>query len=142
MAIIVAGASGDLGRRVAQCLLEAVPAREVILVSRNPAALTEFSRRGVQVRAGDFDKPESLKEVFGGGEKLLLISTLDIGERRRRQHQLAIESAVAAGVRHIVYTSSVGIHPHNPCFVIPDHRETERVLAGSGIAFTILRMSS
>jgi NAD(P)H dehydrogenase (quinone) len=139
MSIVITGASGAFGRQAAELLLRRVDPSQVVLVTRNPAALADFAKRGATVRFGDFDQQESLREAFAGGEKLLLISTLDVGPRRRRQHQTAIAAAVAAGVEHVVYTSSVGIHPHSPAFVIEDHLFTEEALRRSGLLFTFLR---
>lgn len=141
MKTIITGASGSFGRQVTQLLLEKIPTSELILVTRNPASLAEFAARGAQVRAGDFDKPESLGKAFAGGEKMLLISTLAVGPRRRRQHRGAVEAAVAAGVKHIAYTSSVGIHPKSPSLAVGDHYATEEFLRRCGAAFTFLRDS-
>ena len=139
MSLVITGASGAFGRMAAEQLLGRIAPAELILVSRTPAALREFAARGAQVRFGDFDQPESLREAFRGADKLLLISTLDVGERRRRQHRVAIEAAMAAQVRHVIYTSSVGIHPRSPAFVIEDHLFTEETLRRSGLGFTFLR---
>lgn len=141
MSLLVTGASGNFGRRVTELLLQKVPPSELILVSRNPAALAGGAARGAEVRAGDFDKPDSLSCAFAGAQKMLLISTLAVGPRRQRQHRAAIESALAAGVKHIAYTSSVGIHPRNPSLAEADHLFTEELLRHSGVAFTILRDS-
>lgn len=141
MSILVTGASGSFGRQVAELLLSKIPASELILVTRHPAALAALAARGVQVRAGDFDTPGSLERAFAGAEKMLLISTLAVGERRQRQHRAAVDAARAAGVKHVVYTSSVGIHPKNPSFAVADHMLTEELLRRSGMAFTILRDS-
>jgi NAD(P)H dehydrogenase (quinone) len=121
-------------------LLERVPASEVILVTRRPQELTALARRGVTVRFGDFDQPESLRSAFAGGERMLLISTLSVG-RRSEQHIRALRAAIAAGVRYIAYTSSGGMHARNPADVIRDHLPTELALRDSGSAFTILRDS-
>jgi NAD(P)H dehydrogenase (quinone) len=139
MSIVITGASGAFGRQAAELLLRRVDPSQVVLVTRNPAALADFAKRGATVRFGDFDQRESLRDAFAGGQKLLLISTLDVGPRRRRQHQTAITAAVAAGVEHVIYTSSVGIHPHSPAFVIEDHLFTEEALRRSGLLFTFLR---
>lgn len=141
MSIVVTGASGAFGKMVTQALLQKVPPSELILVTRTPATLASFKARGAQVRFGDFDNGESLMTAFKGAEKMLLISTLDVGERRQRQHKTAIGAAVAAGVGHIVYTSSVGIHPFSPAFVIADHLATEEMLRGAGLTYTCLRDS-
>jgi NAD(P)H dehydrogenase (quinone) len=141
MSTLVTGASGSFGRQVAELLLQKIPASQLILVTRRPAALAEFAARGVQVRAGDFDAPETLARSFSGAERMLLISTLDVGERRRRQHRAAIDAALAAGVKHIAYTSSAGMHPRNSSFAVADHLFTEDLLRRAGADFTILRNS-
>jgi NAD(P)H dehydrogenase (quinone) len=139
VSIVITGASGAFGRMAAERLLTQVEPAQLVLVTRTPAALADFAKRGATVRFGDFDKRESLLEAFAGADKLLLISTLDVGKRRQRQHQTAIAAAVQAGVGHVIYTSSVGIHPHSPAFVIEDHRFTEEALRRSGLQFTFLR---
>ena len=139
MSIVITGASGAFGRMAAERLLSRVEPSQLVLVTRNPAGLAEFAQRGARVRFGDFDQPESLTAAFAGADRLLLISTLDVGERRRRQHRTAVDAAVAAGVRHVIYTSSVGIHPRSPAFVIEDHLFTEESLRRSGLQFTFLR---
>jgi NAD(P)H dehydrogenase (quinone) len=141
VSIVVTGASGAFGRMVTEALLQKLPASQLILVTRTPAALASLAARGAQVRYADFDHAESLNAAFAGAQKMLLISTLDVGERRRRQHRTAIEAAVAAGVEHIVYTSSVGIHPRSPAFVVTDHLATEDMLRRTGVDFTFLRDS-
>ncbi|HVY81095.1 MAG TPA: SDR family oxidoreductase [Steroidobacteraceae bacterium] len=140
MSFIITGASGSLGRLVTWRLLERVPASEVILVTRKPHELAALARRGVTVRFGDFDRPESLPDAFAGGDRMLLISTLSVG-RRSEQHIRAIRAAIAAGVRYIAYTSSGGMDARNPATVIRDHLATELMLRDSGSAYTILRDS-
>lgn len=139
MRIVITGASGSYGRQVTELLLEKVPASELILVTRKPGALAQLAARGAQVRAGDFDKPETLVPALAGAEKMLLISTLAVGSRRQQQHGAAIEAAGKAGIKHIVYTSTVGTHPKTPSFAGADHYFTEELLRRSGMAFTFLR---
>jgi NAD(P)H dehydrogenase (quinone) len=138
MTTIVTGATGKLGRMVTQQLLEHHHPAELILTTRNPPALATLAARGAQVRYADFDAPETLASAFGGGDRMLLISTLSVG-RRGTQHGNAIAAAVKAGVRHIAYTSSGGASVDNPALVIRDHLDTEAILKRSGAAYTILR---
>jgi NAD(P)H dehydrogenase (quinone) len=141
MSIVVTGASGHLGRRVVEELLDRVDARELILVTRHPDVLAEYADGGAQVRAGDFTDPSSLPGAFAGGERLLLISTDAIGARVQHQRD-AIDAAVAAGIRHVAYTSIVNPEPgSNPAAAVPDHRATEDKLRESGLAWTFLRNS-
>ncbi len=141
MSIIVTGASGHFGRKAADLLLEKVPASQLILITRRPAALADYAARGAQVRFGDFDQPDSLAAAFAGGERMLLISTDQVGGERLRQHRSAIEAAVAAGVRQIAYTSFIGVGPDNPAISAAEHTATEAILRTCGVPYTFLRDS-
>jgi NAD(P)H dehydrogenase (quinone) len=138
MSIVITGASGQLGRSTAELVLDRVPAFKVILTTRHPEALSAFAGRGAKVRRADFDRPETLAEAFASGERLLLISTDDIGHRAA-QHQAAIEAAREAGVRHVAYTSYLNPVAGNPAVITPSHRDTEEALRESGLAWTALR---
>jgi len=138
--LLVTGASGKLGRRVAELLLDERCPDELILVSRAPDALADLADRGADVRFGDFAKPESLREAFAGAERMLLISASDLVVRSE-QHEVAIRAAATAGVRHVVYTSALSPEPPNPAAIAPSHYATERALAASGLSWTVLRNS-
>lgn len=135
--LLVTGASGQLGRRVVELLLEA-DAGTIIATTRTPEKLADFSAQGVIVRQADFNDPESLTTAFAGVDRLLLISTdtLDVPGLRQKQHQDAIKAAEAAGVSHVIYTSVINPGPGS---AIPDHYETEEALAASQLNWTILR---
>lgn len=138
--LVITGASGQLGRRTAELALERCPPDRLILVTRNPAALADFAARGADVRRGDFDDPVQLRAAFAGGKRLLLISTTDL-TRRIEQHRAAIAAAAAAGVERVIYTSVLSPAPPNPAVIAPSHHFTERALAESGLAWTLLRNS-
>jgi NAD(P)H dehydrogenase (quinone) len=141
MRIVVTGASGHLGRGVADRLLEQVDPADLILVTRDPQALAGYAERGVAVRRGDFDDPDGLRGTFAGGDRALIISTAVAGPHRIRQHADAIDAAKAAGVGHVAYTSLVRAEPGNPAGVVPDHYATEAHLRASGLDWTLLRNS-
>jgi NAD(P)H dehydrogenase (quinone) len=139
MSVVVTGASGHLGRLVAEELFERMPPSEIVLVTRHPEAIADLGNRGATVRRGDFDDPDSLVPAFEGGERMLLISTLAVG-RRVPQHRAAIEAASKAGIRHLVYTSfpkPVADHPVGQ--IATEHGETEAILHESGLDWTVLR---
>jgi NAD(P)H dehydrogenase (quinone) len=138
--VAITGASGQLGRRVAELVLAERAPRDVVLATRDPAALAHYADRGAAVRYGDFDEPASLRAAFVGVERLLLISAVDL-RRRAAQHRAAIAAAAAAGVRHVTYTSGSKPAPPNPAAVAPSHHATEQALIASGLAWTVLRNS-
>jgi NAD(P)H dehydrogenase (quinone) len=140
MSIVITGASGQLGRKAAELVLESADPSEVVLVTRSPEHLNELAARGASVRQGDFDEPESLAAAFEGGERLLLISTDKIGSRVP-QHRNAIQAAEQAGIGFVAYTSIPNTTEDNPGMVVPEHRETEQLLRDSSLDCALLRNS-
>ncbi len=138
--LLVTGAAGRLGRRVVERLLES-GAQGIIAVTRRPAQLADLAAQGVDVRQADFDRPETLPAAFAGAGRMLLISTdaVDRPGRRFEQHRRAIDAAVRAGVRHIVYTSLAHPVAGSPVLIADDHLQTEQALEASGVGFTALR---
>jgi len=136
--IAITGATGDLAQRVIALLSERIGSANLILVTRSPDSLGALRDEGAQVRFGDFDDPASLEQAFAGADRLQLISGLAIN-RRVQQHRNAIAAARNAGVQHIVYTSTAGIHPMNPTLSAQEHIVSEQDLRASGLSFTILR---
>jgi len=136
--LLVTGAAGNLGRRVVEILLEK-HAREVIAGSRDPEKLGALKMKGAHVRKIDFDDEASLVAAFEGVDRLLLISTDAMGETRQRQQRAAVDAAVRAGVKHVVYTSMPNPEPGSLIPFAPDHYRTEQALETSGVGWTILR---
>lgn len=138
--LLVTGASGQMGRRVVELLLEA-NAGKIIAGTRNPEKLADLQGRDVEVRKVDFDDPEGLVSAFAGVDRLLIISTdvVDGTDRRIRQHTNAVRAAEAAGVKHVLYTSLVNPGPESPISLAPDHHATEEALKASSLEWTVLR---
>jgi NAD(P)H dehydrogenase (quinone) len=138
--LLVTGASGHLGRRVVELLLEA-KAGPIIATTRTPEKLGDLAKRGVELRKADFNDPATLPQAFAGVERLLLISTGDLTPEgaRLRQHRAAVQAAVAANVKHVLYTSAPAPYPTPAGSLINDHFWTEQALAASPLEWTILR---
>jgi NAD(P)H dehydrogenase (quinone) len=138
--LLVTGASGQLGRRVLELLLEA-NAGQIIATTRTPDKLSDFAGRGVIVRRADFDGPASLKASFAGADRLLIISTdlVDLTGKRLRQHLNAVNAAAESGVKHVVYTSLMNPEPGTPVKIAGDHHGTEQALEASRMGWTVLR---
>jgi len=137
--IIITGANGQLGRMIAERLLERVPASGVGVSVRDPERARALSERGVRVRPGSFDDAASLRHAFEGASQVLIVSSNTAGADTVRQHRTAIEAAVAAGARRILYTSHMGSNAKSLFEPMRDHAATEAVLQTCGVAFTSLR---
>ncbi len=134
----VSGASGHLGRAVVSELLQRPGGHEVVAITRTPE--TVFGP--AQGRFGDYNRPESLAEAYAGLDRLLLIPTLD-PERGKKgaQNVAAIDAAVRAGVKHIVFMSAAGARQEEePALGAPFWRGEQRLIT-TAPAWTILRMN-
>jgi len=138
MKILVTGATGKLGTKVIDSLLKTVPAGQLAVSVRNPEKAEGLRSRGVEVRQGDFDHPESLVSAFTGIDRLLIISTDGDNETRIRQHATAVAAAEKAQVKFIAYTS-VGNAGSNPLHLAQVHRTTEAAIIKTGIPYSFLR---
>lgn len=137
--IIVTGATGKLGRRTVERLLERLPADRVGLSVRDPRKAQDLADRGVRVRQGSFDDPASLVHSFEGAEQLLLVSLDRTGEECVSGHRAAIGAAVKAGVGRILYTSQMGASHDSRFQACRDHAQTEDLLRATGLPWTALR---
>jgi NAD(P)H dehydrogenase (quinone) len=140
MTVAVTGATGHLGRLVLDDLLARGTAPDdVVAVVRDPSRATDLAERGLQVRLGDYDRPDTLGAALKGVDTLLLVSGNEVG-RRVAQHRAVVEAAVAAGVARLAYTSITRADT-TPLLLATEHRETERLVRASGLRYTLLRNS-
>ena len=135
--IAITGATGQLGRLVMDKLLETTPASEIVAAVRSPEKAADLAARGVVVRRADYEKPETLEAAFAGVERLLLISSSEVG-RRAAQHRNVIEAAKKAGVELIAYTSLLHA-TSSPLGLREEHVATENMLRESGLGYVLLR---
>ena len=135
--IAITGASGQLGRLVIDSLLTSVPASELVALVRNPASVSDLKDKGINVRQADYTQPDTLITALQGVDKLLLISSSEVGQRLV-QHQNVIEAAKETGVSLLAYTSILHADT-SPLGLADEHRATEAALADSGIPHVVLR---
>ncbi|MEH6906976.1 SDR family oxidoreductase [Neobacillus drentensis] len=138
MKILVTGATGKLGSKVVEKLLQSVPANQLAVSVRNPEKAAGLVSRGVEVRQGDFDQPQSLVTAFAGIDRLLIISADGDNETRIRQHTDAVAAAERAGVKFIAYTSLANA-TESTNIMAPPHVATEAAIIKTGIPYTFLR---
>lgn len=138
MKILVTGATGKLGSKVVEALLRTVPAERLAVSVRQPEKAEALRLKGIEVRHGDFDRPESLDRAFAGVDRLLLISADGDNETRIRQHAAAVAAAERAGVGFIAYTSAANA-AESTLFLAEVHKNTEEAIRATGIPYSFLR---
>ncbi|ELZ9356868.1 SDR family oxidoreductase [Citrobacter freundii] len=135
--IAITGATGQLGQHVIESLLKTVPASQIVAIVRNPAKATALSQQGITVRQADYSDEAAFTTALQGIDKLLLISSSEVGQRAP-QHRNVINAAKAAHVKFIAYTSLLHADT-SPLGLADEHVATEQMLAESGIAYVLLR---
>ena len=135
--IAITGATGQLGQHVIESLLKTVPASQIVAIVRNPAKATALSQQGITVRQADYSDEAAFTTALQGIDKLLLISSSEVGQRAP-QHRNVVNAAKAAHVKFIAYTSLLHADT-SPLGLADEHVATEKMLAESGIAYALLR---
>jgi NAD(P)H dehydrogenase (quinone) len=139
VAIGVTAATGGVGSRVLRHLLARPEPEPVVALARRPDAVPRAP--GLTARHADYDDPSSLRAALAGLGSLVFVSSDGQVDPMRRHHQHVVAAAIEAGVEHIVYTSVIDIAPDSRFYYSAAHRETEALLAGSGIAHCLARTS-
>ena len=140
--LLVTGANGQLAGWVIKNLLNLTDAKNIAVCSRSTdsAFAAELHERGVDVRVGDFDRPETLPEAMAGISKVFIIPTYATNDVRLSQNLNALNAAKAAGVRHVVYPSFLNANPNSLAeHSLMVHYPTEQAIIASGLTYTILR---
>lgn len=135
--IAITGATGQLGRLVISALIKKIPAASIIAIVRHVEKAKDIAALGVSVRQADYNQPASWDAALQGIDKVLLISSSEIGQRAQ-QHRNVIDAAQRAGVQLLAYTSV--LHANTSILgLAEEHRETEAAITASGVPFTLLR---
>ncbi|MER7519559.1 SDR family oxidoreductase [Streptomyces sp. NPDC126499] len=135
--IAVTGATGRIGRRVVRHLAEA--GADVRALGRDPAKLAALPVADTE--AASYDDAAGMRAALGGAATLFLVSAHE-APGRVRTHATAVDAAVAAGVRRIVYLSYLNAAPHATFTFARDHWHTEQHIRSTGLPFTFLRDST
>ena len=135
--IVITGAAGQLGRLVISELLKTVPASQIVAAVRHPGKASDLAALGVQLRVADYSEPATLDSAFAGADKLLLISSNELGQRIA-QHRNVIDAAKRAKVGLIAFTSLLHADS-SPLALTTEYKGTEALLKDSGLPHVLLR---
>jgi uncharacterized protein YbjT (DUF2867 family) len=135
--VLVAGASGFVGRRLCIALDQA--GHDVVAMTRNPAG---YRGAGTAVR-GDVHDPATLEPAMDGCQAAYyLVHSLTDADFERKDAAGAAafgEAAARAGLRRIVYLGGLGEDADNLSAHLRSRREVEKLLGTGGVPVTVIR---
>jgi uncharacterized protein YbjT (DUF2867 family) len=133
--ILVIGSTGTVGSEVVS---------QLVGRGHRPRALVRDRRKAsrwlgdhVDVVVGELDSAEALGAALSGVDRVFLLSRQ--GSRQPEQERGVVLAAVRACVRHVVKLSVFRADEASPLQIARQHRQAERTLIESGLAYTIVR---
>jgi NAD(P)H dehydrogenase (quinone) len=130
----VSGATGQLGGRVARRLSRAGVSQRLLV--RDAARAPGLP--GAEIAVAEYADTAAMRSALTGVDTFFFVSGSESADRQD-QHARAVEAAVAAGVRRVVYVSFIGAAPDCTFTFARDHWHTEQVVRDAGVDFTFLR---
>lgn len=133
--ILLTGITGKVGGATADALLEkGVKFRAVV---RDKAKAAAWADRGVEIVEGDLGDPASVAAALEGCDKAVLILP---NSKEQEQMELAfVDSAVKAGIKHLVKLSSPEAVKGTTSPIPLVHIAAEDAIKGSGLSWTLVR---
>ncbi len=146
--VLVIGASGFVGRRVAQALL--ADGCQVRCLARNPAKVQELAEIGCEIVQGDISDPASMQQALDGVQAAYIsIHTLSPQHARTAGRGFmdveldGLQNIVAAcrthSVRRLIYVTFLGAMPNSPSAWVRERWKAEQFLLSSGLDVTVIR---
>ncbi len=135
--ILVTGATGNIGSGlIPELTAKGASVRALVL---DPSQAQGLRDAGVEVIAGDFDKPETLDAAFSGVDEVFLLTAPNPNQVTQARNGIA--AAKRAGRPHIVRQSARALIETAAALprVSAQHREIDAELKASGLPYTILR---
>ncbi|HEX4353254.1 MAG TPA: NAD(P)H-binding protein [Polyangiales bacterium] len=135
MTLLITGATGNIGARVVQQLIERGIRPRVFV--RDPLKLRAHFGDRVDVAIGDLDDAASLTAALDGIDRLFLVNS---GSTLAARDALAADAAKRCGVERIVKLSALGARAQTePTAVALWHAEGEAAIRASGVLFSFIQ---
>lgn len=141
--VVLTGADGRLSTRLAFRVAAAGGQQRLLITGKGAAPRlpdgAPLPEAEIVAIASEPDA-RALTSAFRGAHAVFLVSGKERPGRVGR-HRAAIDAAVLAGVRHVVYVSSVGAGPDAVSSGARDDWLTEEYLRGTDLRWTMLRVT-
>lgn len=109
---VISGASGKIGRRVAEQLLKA--GHNVTVISRSPDNVSSLETRGAVVASGNTNDVGFLKKTLTGADAFFALVPVNAQSKDHQAEQVThvkafTEALRGSSIRHVVGISSIGV---------------------------------
>jgi NADH dehydrogenase len=145
--VLVAGASGALGGRVARRLLASgVPVRAA---GRRADALASLAQAGAELFVGDLRDAELARRACAGVTQVVttMNNVMGTGDNSpvtadRPAYRTLSHAIVEAGVERWVHVSALGIGPNNPVDYFRVKHAVDEMIIASGVPWVLVQPSA
>ena len=123
LTVAITGPTGDIGRSLLRALDRSREVGRVVAMARRDFDPAVLGLKKTEYRRGDVLDRDALRTLFEGADVVVHLAFIIMGGRKETESinlqgsRNVFEAAVAAGVRRLVYASSVaayGFHADNP----------------------------
>jgi len=144
--LLIAGCNGHVGKEIVRkCIARKIPAR---CFDIKPLELPGEDTLTLEIIAGDVTKLDDVRKAVKGVDVVMDVIGMR-GETKVLTHEMVehggmkniIQTGKENQVKHILYTSVMGVEPNSPAMSLSAKWNTEQTLINSGIAYTIFRPS-
>lgn len=144
--LLIAGCNGHVGKEIVRkCIAKKIPAR---CFDIKPLELPGEDTSALEIVTGDITKLDDVRKAVKGVDVVMDVIGMR-GETKVLTHEMVehggmkniIQAGKKNGVKHILYTSVMGVEPNSPAMSLTAKWNTEQSLIQSGIPYTIFRPS-
>lgn len=136
--VLILGAAGSLARVATRYLLDNSEARQTLYLRQSERLINQDPSR-IQIIEGDVFDTRQLKAAMAGQEVIYANLSGDM----KRQAQCIVQTMKDAGVRRLIFISSMGIYDEVPDqhygAELTPYRESAAVVEASDLEYTIIR---
>lgn len=127
---VITGASGNIGKKVANELL--AKGEKIKVIGRSADKLKEFTSKGAEALIGDVTDPEFVKKAFAGATAVFCMIppsnfSDDFRSIQRKVARNYMEVVKANGIKHVILLSSIGAHLRNGAGIVDGLGEMEEL---------------
>lgn len=143
---MIAGCNGHVGREIVK---KAVGRSiDVRCFDLNPLEVSGLDTSSIEIVTGDITNLKAVKKATEGIDVVMDVIGMR-GETKTLTHEMVehggmkniVKAGKENGVKHILYTSVLGVGPDSPARTLSAKWNTEQTLINSGITYTVFRPS-